>query len=108
MVTVRCLTHVTKKGYELKEHRHIYRGVGYEEAPLFISRSINHPWAVYSVQRSRIECTVKRAFKSSIAEPYLGYYGRIIGSEIARKKTRQTLDGLKVVLKRRRYKRTTL
>ena len=55
MVTVRCLTHVTKTDYKLKEHSHIYRGVGYEEAPLFINRSINHPWAVYSVQRSRTE-----------------------------------------------------
>ena len=73
MVTVRCLTYVTKLDYKLKEHSHIYRGIGYEEAPLFINHSINHPWAIYSVQRSRIERTVNPGFESSMAEPCLGY-----------------------------------
>jgi hypothetical protein len=62
MVTVRCLTHVTKTDYKLKEHSHIYRGIGYEEAPLFINHSINHRWPIYSVQRSRIVRHVNQVF----------------------------------------------
>jgi hypothetical protein len=72
MVTVRCLIHVTKTDYKLKEHSHIYRGIGYEEAPLFVNRSINHPWAIYSVQRSRTERPVNRGLNHLLFNPTLG------------------------------------